>query len=870
VANHRSYGYGLGLLPPPLRLVLAVTLTSAFIYIDSVRSAIVALICGLLLVILNLRFKLFRIFLFVVLSEAVWRVAGNWIFSPSAATETSHFLLRFNQYGFENGLIGGLKRVAMICVGYATLMSSRYYDYYEAVVFFFRPPLCKKWVMWFFRLLQIKALQMRGFYWSVLMRGIRPRKSNPRQLIQAMKVMLQSLGWHIISEVGKFTFAGETKERAASDGSKKTLDLEDVSVSYDALVALSHINLSVSGGEFIVLLGKNGAGKSTLLRLLSGYIPWITGAYTGNVTLDGVSIAQFDLNTIARSIKYIPDSAGESIAGLTVEQEVMLLARDKDCAIHAAEAMCIQDIWQQESDTLSGGQKSRCALAGILASGVKFVLLDNPLEPLDQTGREEFVEALLDFLRNSDSSVIVTDHFYYELMPYATRTIILDGGRIIKDAPGPPVLKDVYDIAGIRTEGAWPRISCPPRGELLAELSNIHLSIDGREVLRGFALQVYRGEQIALTGPNGSGKTTAMLVLAGLLKPRKGKVVVNSSLPYPVRMMMQDYGVHFAKATVREQLQLQPQLDKCAAQRTKQIVEETLSRLRLSGDENTFTVHPATARMVAAVDVASGGELIVFDEPSVGFDAREVEDLLAIYAQLVSSGKAVISITHDPRLIRAASRVLVLNDGSITRESVGAISVLDKSVMNLRTGAHDVWVFEYGPRNRIAFALCCGDFRTAKRLLVRVQFGCVFGTSLQSLDCDCGLQMDKALMEITAHGPGLLVYLPGEEGRGHGLGAKIRMMSVERTLNTSPFIATVFKGMNYANYSALTYVPYILDAVGVSGSVHLMTNNPQKVSALGAAGVAVCEVVPLTISESDLSEIGRMELLEKRELLGHV
>jgi GTP cyclohydrolase II len=159
-------------------------------------------------------------------------------------------------------------------------------------------------------------------------------------------------------------------------------------------------------------------------------------------------------------------------------------------------------------------------------------------------------------------------------------------------------------------------------------------------------------------------------------------------------------------------------------------------------------------------------------------------------------------------------------------------------------------------------ALVAGDV-ARDRVLVRVHSECLTGEALGSLKCDCGAQLDDALARIAAEG-GVVVYLRGHEGRGIGLGNKIRAYALQArgvdTVDANRALGLPDDARRYDDAAV------VLRALGVR-SVRLLTNNPAKVSALRALGVDVRARVPSFVPTTPHSE---GYLATKRERMQHL
>ena len=161
-------------------------------------------------------------------------------------------------------------------------------------------------------------------------------------------------------------------------------------------------------------------------------------------------------------------------------------------------------------------------------------------------------------------------------------------------------------------------------------------------------------------------------------------------------------------------------------------------------------------------------------------------------------------------------------------------------------------------------ALVFGDIQSTRDVLVRVHSECLTGDVLGSLRCDCGPQLQAAMMKIAAEGAGVVVYLRGHEGRGIGLGHKIRAYALQEnghdTVDANLELGLPVDSREYGIGAQ------ILVDLGVS-SMRLMTNNPSKYGGLEGFGLNIVERVPI---ESTPTPYNIDYLRTKRERMGHL
>ncbi|HEY1761066.1 MAG TPA: bifunctional 3,4-dihydroxy-2-butanone-4-phosphate synthase/GTP cyclohydrolase II [Acidimicrobiales bacterium] len=179
-------------------------------------------------------------------------------------------------------------------------------------------------------------------------------------------------------------------------------------------------------------------------------------------------------------------------------------------------------------------------------------------------------------------------------------------------------------------------------------------------------------------------------------------------------------------------------------------------------------------------------------------------------------------------------------------------------------GLFQAYVFESVLDGEQHMALVYGDIDSARDLLVRVHSECLTGDALGSLRCDCGPQLHTALAKIAAEGAGILVYLRGHEGRGIGLGHKIRAYALQEE-GRDTVDANLEQGLPVDSREYGIGAQILVD-LGVT-SMRLMTNNPIKYGGLEGFGLNIVERVPL---ESRPTSFNIDYLRTKRERMGHL
>ncbi len=206
--------------------------------------------------------------------------------------------------------------------------------------------------------------------------------------------------------------------------------------------AIESVELSIRGGEFILLTGPSGCGKTTLCRCLNGLIPnFYQGETMGELLVDGVSASSQLTSELSRKVGYVFQNPENQLFALTVEKDIAFgpenlgLPRDVirervDWAMDTTGTRELKDLAPYE---LSGGQQQRVALAGVLAMEPSVIVLDEPTSFLDPRTAEGIVRAVDGLRREHGIAIIVVEHRLDLVARYADRIVVMDRGRIVDD-----------------------------------------------------------------------------------------------------------------------------------------------------------------------------------------------------------------------------------------------------------------------------------------------------------------------------------------------------------------------------------------------------------------------------------------------------
>ena len=219
----------------------------------------------------------------------------------------------------------------------------------------------------------------------------------------------------------------------------------------DGTLGLNGINLKIRAGAFVVFAGPNGSGKTTLIRHLNGLLLPTYGC----VKVAGVSV-QKDLMRARRLVGMMFQDADSQIVGETVYGDVAFgpenlgldIDQIRERVALALDVVGLMDFAQQRPHLLSGGEKRRLAIAGILAMEPKVIAFDEPFASLDYPGVKQVLRQILT-LHQAGHTILVITHDLEKVIAHADRLIIMQKGKIVRDGVPAEILGDIEPF-GVR------------------------------------------------------------------------------------------------------------------------------------------------------------------------------------------------------------------------------------------------------------------------------------------------------------------------------------------------------------------------------------------------------------------------------------
>ncbi|MBR6510809.1 MAG: ABC-F family ATP-binding cassette domain-containing protein [Phascolarctobacterium sp.] len=521
------------------------------------------------------------------------------------------------------------------------------------------------------------------------------------------------------------------------------LSAENLSFSYGDRVLFKNINFNVEEGDKVGIIGVNGTGKSTFLKMIAN-----RDAGGGKLTIPGTVV-----------MEYLPQDPPFEPQATVLEQifkgdsPLMVLLRKYETAVEEAVAhpddVKLQKVlldlqqemdnkyaWQLESEAkavlhqlgitnlqqkmeeLSGGQRKRVALAGVLVRPSDLLILDEPTNHMDNATVAWLEQQLLK--RKGALLMVTHDRYFFDRV--VNRTLEIDNGqgylyvgnyslflekreeRRIAEASAAQKLRNIYrrelawisrgaearrtkkkdrverfaqikaEVENVQVETNLEMSSVSSRlGKTTIELNNIGMAYDGVDYIKDFSYILLRNDRVGIVGPNGAGKSTLMDIIAGKLQPTSGDMTVGQTVK--IGYFSQHSEFPDTSQKVLEYIkEVNNYID--TADGTRISAAQMLERFLFPPDLQWVPVNKLSGgeqrRLYLLRVLMSAPNVLILDEPTNDLD---IPTLSVLEDYLDSFAGAVIAVSHDRYFLdRFANKIFALQAGGTLRQYNGGYS----------------------------------------------------------------------------------------------------------------------------------------------------------------------------------------------------
>jgi len=498
--------------------------------------------------------------------------------------------------------------------------------------------------------------------------------------------------------------------------------------------ALRNVSLSVPEGQFLAVLGHNGCGKSTLAKHFNA----ILTPTSGKVTVDGIDTADenrlFDIRQTVGMVFQNPDN---QLVATIVEEDVAFAPENlgvppEEIRVRVDDALKQVDMYEFREHAphqLSGGQKQRIAIAGIIAMRPRCIVMDEPTAMLDPKGRREVMKTIKRLNREQGITVILITH-YMDEAAQADRVVVMDKGSVLMDDVPRKIfaradelrsvgldVPQVTELCGLlhksgvsiseeiifedecaaaiemlplksRTADMTKTVAAKivGIGEEAARLENLTYKYSigtpfEKTAVDNVNLTVNKAEFVGIIGHTGSGKSTLIQHLNGLVKPTSGLVFIDGKdiwgkdanirdIRFKVGIVFQYSEHQLFEETVAKDIAYGPKNMGLSGDALDARVKSAAESMGISHllEKSPFELSGGQQRRGALAGVlAMDPEVLILDEPAAGLDPKGRDKILSLIKRYHEhSGKTVLLVSHSMEdIVKFATKVLVMNKGKV-------------------------------------------------------------------------------------------------------------------------------------------------------------------------------------------------------------
>lgn len=504
------------------------------------------------------------------------------------------------------------------------------------------------------------------------------------------------------------------------------IELKHVSFTYPSApnAAIDDFSLSVEKGQFIVLFGSSGSGKSTVLRMLKKEIQ-PHGMLKGEILINGQNLEQN--GELSSRIGFVFQDPENQVVADDVLHEVVfglenigLLTNEMRSRVaEMVHFFGVESLLHRKTHELSGGMKQQINLASVLLMQPDILLLDEPTAQLDPVSAREFLDMLVRLNEEFGMTIILAEHRLDDVFTIADKIVLLKNGRCIADDEPKQVLETIWESPErtfvpsipalyLSTNKSDSRRNIPLsvkegrnwiqdlkqidpskenrfykeiKGKKLLEVKDLlfRYKKEGETVLEELHFTLNKGDIYALLGGNGTGKSTFLKIIVGILKPSQGKISLFDKplktwkpieLAKTIGFLPQNPKIFFVHDTVEKEIQDTMQKWSITDQ-----LEVNLLLQRL-GINHLLQSHPydlsggELQKAALACVLLRKPDILLLDEPTKGLDPISKDSFSKILRDLQERGVTVIMSTHDIEFAaQNATKCGMMFQGNITSEN---------------------------------------------------------------------------------------------------------------------------------------------------------------------------------------------------------
>ncbi|MBD8070149.1 ABC transporter ATP-binding protein [Bacillus sp. PS06] len=509
---------------------------------------------------------------------------------------------------------------------------------------------------------------------------------------------------------------------------KPVIDIRNVSFQYPGsdVKVLDGVSLSINEGEFLAIIGGNGSGKSTICKTMNGLIPhFYVGEFEGEVQSNGLETTSSDVGSLSKMIGYVYQDFENQLLRPTVLDDASFVPLNygfEDFKERGRWALQVTGLAHVEKEfvwQLSGGQKHLLALAGAIAMRPKVLIVDEPIAQLDPQHAKRIYEVLKQLNEEYGTTIIVIEHHTEFIASYCSSVALMDKGRVkwkkevrdalcqVEDLLARQIFPPQVTLAAhaLQRDSSYPitmkeavqyfqlpffeQASVPTKlkkeGSPIISVQNATvryqtLNKDMKAALKNVSTTFHKGDQVALVGNNGAGKSSLLKLVSGITKPTEGalelfgkklKKMTPEALSNDIAFVFQQAEEMFIDDSVRKEIEFYLKARKVEGMSAlvDQILED-FDLTDLQHQDARLLSGGQQRRVSLAIGAAMRPSIVILDEPTANLDMATKSKVVWMLEQLKKHVDTIIVATHDMQLVAEwANRILVMHHGELIADN---------------------------------------------------------------------------------------------------------------------------------------------------------------------------------------------------------